>query len=514
MAIRNPWETKSLVFNDFEQKKLAKPFTAKLMDSEGAFSGTGMVFDSQHPTSNYQLGPEWKDRVRPGAFSLSLAEHKAAGTMPLMLFMHQRGYIPGVWKSIAESKEGLVLEGLVHKLATTPSNVPLLELMKMGAITGLSIGFRPRKVSLDEETKVRDILDVELGEISIVDIPGSSVSRITDVKKDLRGLELVLRQAGLSRREAKALLANGAKALMTSEDEGGDKVKELLGGIGTRAASLSDRADRLSKIANKEGGAKKHQAAADAHMQARSAHKSAAEDDSTDNPEFHNEAAATHTKLAGQHQKKADNDEPGESGDSSGDKDKNPDGINRDDVGRFATKALDDLIEKLGGEDAKVAKYKRAAKVADDKTVAAGEADARAAKLGGPTHAAAIKAHQEAADAHAVASAAARDTADQSHMASFHDQQAATARVLKGDAEKRQATSKEKHPDDINRDDHGRFANKAATDSEEELSTSVVKSIHALRDAVADPSTVQRDADPVNELKRFAQFLKSHLPQE
>lgn len=204
----------------FEVKRLAAPFAIETLSvSEGTFSGEGMVFDTPHPTSSWRLGPDWQDLVKPGAFAETLAAHEKLGTKPLMLYMHERGNIPGVWTSVSETKKALKLDGMVSKNAITPSGVPLLELMKMKAITGLSIGFVPTRVTLDEKAKIREIQAVDLGEVSIVDIPGQNKARITDVKRDVRSLEAGLRSLGLSRTEAKTLLARGFDAMLDGGDD-------------------------------------------------------------------------------------------------------------------------------------------------------------------------------------------------------------------------------------------------------------------------------------------------------
>lgn len=205
----------------FEVKRLAAPFALEKLaagELEGKIKGEGMVFDLPHPTSSWRLPPDWQDVVRPGAFTDTLAAHEKNGTVPLMLYMHERGNIPGAWTSVKQTAKSLKLEGLVSKNAATPSGVPLLELLTMGAITGLSIGFAPTLVQLDEKKKIREIQAVELGEISIVDIPGAQRARVTDVKRDKRSLEEILRTVGLSQREAKALIAAGFDA-MISDDE-------------------------------------------------------------------------------------------------------------------------------------------------------------------------------------------------------------------------------------------------------------------------------------------------------
>lgn len=221
----------------FEVKRLAQPFAIEtLSESDGTFSGEGMVFDTPHPTSSWRLPPDWQDLVKPGAFTETLAAHAKNGTTPLMLYMHERGNIPGVWTKITESKKALNLSGVVSKAAVTPSGVSLLELMKMKAITGLSIGFVPTRVVLDEKAKVREIQAVDLGEVSIVDIPGQNKARITDVKS-VRSLEEGLRGLGLSKREAKALLSEGFAAMFEDESEASaisiaEQLRDLMKGHG------------------------------------------------------------------------------------------------------------------------------------------------------------------------------------------------------------------------------------------------------------------------------------------
>ncbi len=204
-----------------EQKRLAKPFNVQSTDETGNLEGHGAVFDVPHPTSSWALDPEWKDVIRPGAFKKTLAENKKAGIAPVMLYMHERGNVVGAWRDVVEDGDGLAMKGQVALSAKAPSGATIHELLKMGAITGLSIGFRVRKHALDQEKKTREILDVELSEVSIVDVPGNGAARITDVKAgDLRNpqfLESVLRDAGLSRKEAKALLAKGFNALRDAE---------------------------------------------------------------------------------------------------------------------------------------------------------------------------------------------------------------------------------------------------------------------------------------------------------
>jgi HK97 family phage prohead protease len=204
--------------DDFEVKRLARPFTVKALDDQGTFEGHGAVFNVPHQTSSFRLPAEWQDRILPGAFGATLAEHKRRGTLPVMLYMHERGNVIGAWREMEEDADGLRVKGQIEQTAKAPSGATLYGLLKMGALNAMSIGFAPTKVALDEKKKIRDIQEVELGELSIVDIPGNGSARITDVKGAnpallKRKIEEALRDAGLSREEAKAFIADGFKAL-------------------------------------------------------------------------------------------------------------------------------------------------------------------------------------------------------------------------------------------------------------------------------------------------------------
>jgi phage head maturation protease len=56
------------------------------------------------------------------------------------------------------------------------------ELLKMKALTGLSIGYRVVSSKIDKKRKVRILSDVELFEISLVTFPANDKARIDEVK--------------------------------------------------------------------------------------------------------------------------------------------------------------------------------------------------------------------------------------------------------------------------------------------------------------------------------------------
>ena len=98
------------------------------------------------------------------------------------------------------------------------------ELMKMGALDGLSIGFRiaEKGQEYDKRGKRRYIKEVDLMEISAVTFPMNPKARVQMVKgeeRTVREWEEIMRDAGsLSRNEAKVAATAVTKALSNRDD--------------------------------------------------------------------------------------------------------------------------------------------------------------------------------------------------------------------------------------------------------------------------------------------------------
>lgn len=140
-----------------------------------------------------------------------------------MLYQHQRHKPAGIWTLVREEAKGLYVEG---KLAMkTATGQEAYELIKMGAVSDLSVGFRSLQtkdvtaVVDGKKTYVRQILKAKLFEISPVSIPDNPHANITHVKQaedeelSERELERRLRDAGVSRKQAAILLAEGFSAM-------------------------------------------------------------------------------------------------------------------------------------------------------------------------------------------------------------------------------------------------------------------------------------------------------------
>jgi hypothetical protein len=92
------------------------------------------------------------------------------------------------------------------------------ELMRMHAVSGLSVGFRTKDDAFDAKTGVRTIRKGDLWEVSLVTFPMNNYARVHAVKSmhaigDLAGAERYLREhLGLSRTQAKGFVARVLRA--------------------------------------------------------------------------------------------------------------------------------------------------------------------------------------------------------------------------------------------------------------------------------------------------------------
>ena len=204
---------------DTEIKKLTFHSDVKAVNDKGTFTGYGSIFGNEDQGS---------DIMQKGAFTKSLENRPASKVK--MLYQHKTDEPIGVFENMYEDEKGLFVKG---RLAMgTQKGREAYELLKMGALDGMSIGFRadPDKQGYNENKRgVRTLKEVDLMEISLVTFPMNESALIETVKgnaKNIREWEKILREAGgLSRTEAKI----GAKALSESlsQRDAGDDNKQL-----------------------------------------------------------------------------------------------------------------------------------------------------------------------------------------------------------------------------------------------------------------------------------------------
>lgn len=186
------------------------------------FEGYGAVFN------NVDFGG---DLIEPGAFGSTLAQHKAAGTMPTMYYEHGvRGGGPpmpvGIWEDMAEDGHGLRVKGRL--LPTTLGN-DLYILLKGNAVKGLSIGYKVTDAAprIRPDDPKRRIKSAALVEVSLVNDPMNPRARVSQIKSadeivTIRDLEESLRDLGVPKSEALAICAR-FEAKADRRDSGADE---------------------------------------------------------------------------------------------------------------------------------------------------------------------------------------------------------------------------------------------------------------------------------------------------
>lgn len=152
------------------------------------------------------------DRTVDGCFLNTIAEHKAKGTMPLMLWMHNPYDLPvGVWVDWEEDSKGLFMRG---KLSKTTMGKDIEILAKDGAIKKFSIGYRVVKGRWNDTEGSYDLLQLDILEVSWVNFACNDESNLQDIKSQLdndelpskRQLQDILRKNGLSKRQAEKVV--------------------------------------------------------------------------------------------------------------------------------------------------------------------------------------------------------------------------------------------------------------------------------------------------------------------
>jgi HK97 family phage prohead protease len=173
----------------------------KAAGDDGTVEGYGSVFGVR---DNYD------DVIAKGAFVQSLKDHKAAGTMPAMLWQHDADKPIGVWTEMVEDEKGLRIKGQLAM--ETVKGKEAHALLKMGALNGLSIGFMSKEWAYDRDTEVRTLTAIDLWEVSLVTFPANEKARVTNVKSademaTPKDAEKALRDAGFSKSDATAFVS-------------------------------------------------------------------------------------------------------------------------------------------------------------------------------------------------------------------------------------------------------------------------------------------------------------------
>lgn len=189
----------------------------KSVNSAGEIEGYGATFRS--------IPDSYGDIILPGAFTKTLEQHTAAGTLPAMLWGHRMSELPiGDWTAMHEDAKGLFVKGQIDTDDEIGKRVHRAAQKKR--VKGLSIGYETIAYKYDENRpNVRQLEEVDLWEVSPVNFPADSAAGITAVKAiRAAGLpsapefEKFLREVGgFSKTEATAIAGKGLIPLLRSE---------------------------------------------------------------------------------------------------------------------------------------------------------------------------------------------------------------------------------------------------------------------------------------------------------
>lgn len=194
-------------------RKFEAPFQIKGLSDNGEFSGYGAVFGNIDSHGEV---------VVAGAFQKSLAAWHGKGSLPPILWQHDKGQPLGPHTEMREDAKGLYLEGRLLK-DSVPKAAEAYSLIKEKVITGLSIGFRVVVDEWNRDSGVNYLKELDLWEVSLVTFPANDQAGVTGVKADqiksIRDYEAALRdEFGFSHAQAKALASAGYKALHKQND--------------------------------------------------------------------------------------------------------------------------------------------------------------------------------------------------------------------------------------------------------------------------------------------------------
>ena len=200
---------------------------AKAVSSSGEFEGWASTFD------NVDRG---RDVVKAGAFDESLRDRPANKVK--MLRAHDPNWLVGHWKEMRTTSEGLLVKGQL--LLDTVAGKECYELMKVGALDAMSIGYKVLKDSFDRQNSVRFLEKVALFEVSLVTFGMNEQAVVSAVKGEeittIRQFETFLRDvAGFSHGRAKHVASHGFKESDPREE------------AGSANADLMDRLNRLAE---------------------------------------------------------------------------------------------------------------------------------------------------------------------------------------------------------------------------------------------------------------------------
>lgn len=202
------------------------PFELKSLDDAGHIEGLAAGFnDVDHGG----------DKILFGAFTKTLI---ARNGRPLPMLLSDDLARPiGAWSEWKEQPAGLYVKGRITLASRDGQEAHALA--RDGALTGLSIGWKEAKPGR-YNGGVRELSEVELFETSLVAVPMHDRARVSSVKSITGAGDIadLLREAGMSGRQAKAAAGAAWKAIHDQQDDEAADV-ELRAILNTSAARIA-----------------------------------------------------------------------------------------------------------------------------------------------------------------------------------------------------------------------------------------------------------------------------------
>lgn len=132
-----------------------------------------------------------------------------------MFYEHDHTSIIGEWTDLKSDSRGVVGTGVLYTETTKGADV--YKLMKRGAVSSVSIGFRSSDYVKNDEGG-RTFNEIELVETSVVLNPANDQAQVVSVKSDdgfieTAALKKHLMDGGLTKAECESLFLNGWKGL-------------------------------------------------------------------------------------------------------------------------------------------------------------------------------------------------------------------------------------------------------------------------------------------------------------
>jgi uncharacterized protein len=222
--------------------RLEFKFAPEGMDAKtGEFAGYGAVFGNRDSHG---------DVIERGAFTDTLRQWEAKGALPVMKLMHGSAANPfsgsdlpvGKWKAMREDERGLYVEGKLSGMETDRGRYHYA-LMEDGALSGLSIGFRPVRHAPGTGNIKRRLQAVNLAEVSLVPEGSNDQATITDLKaKEMTDLRDRLAAGDRLTEREMEMLFKSALPLGLSNAEAERAVRINLKGRGAPGGTATDDA--------------------------------------------------------------------------------------------------------------------------------------------------------------------------------------------------------------------------------------------------------------------------------